>query len=258
VLDTGVGTLDRAVAVLEAVERGAGTLGEVAGATGFPRSTSHRLLRALERHGLLSSDGGSGYRLGPSLLRLASTAAREGSLRDVAHPILERLARATGESAQLYVRSEGRRVCIDSVESDRELRTIVPLGASLPLHAGSAAKVFLSRDPDRARHVHRSADPQRFAREVELAAARGWAASMGEREPGVGSVSAPVSGARGALLAVVSVSGPAARMRRVGPRRYAPAVLRAARAIERNLGLEPEPDGGSAQGSGQASDRVSG
>ncbi len=232
---SGVGTLDRAIAVLDAVERGAHSFTEVAGATGLPRPTAHRLLKALEDHGFLAFYGGFGYRLGPRLLRLASTAMRELPLRDVAHPILVRLARATGESAQLYVRSGDVRVCIDAIESMNELRTIVPVGASLPLSAGSAAKVFLAFDPNRARHVRRSADPERFGREVELAGSRGWAASVGEREPGVGSVSAPVWGPHELLLAVVSISGPASRMRR-GARTCAPAVVAAAREIGSALG----------------------
>jgi DNA-binding IclR family transcriptional regulator len=233
---TGVGTLDRAVSILEAVDRGARTVGAIAEAAGLPRSTTHRLVRALLAHGFLASYGGSGYRLGPRLLRLATAAARDRSLPDVSHPILERLARRTGESAQLFVRSGDARVCIDAAESERELRTIVPVGASLPLHAGSAAKVFLTRDPERLRHIRRSADPERFARDVELAAERGWASSIGEREPGVGSVSAPVHGPRGTLLAVVSVSGPAVRMGRANVRRIVPVVTDAARGIEDALG----------------------
>jgi len=233
---SGVGTLDRAVAVLDAVEAGARTSTQVARATGLSGTTAHRLVKALEDHGFLAFYGGFGYRLGPRLLRLAAEAARELPLRDVAHPVLQRLARVTGESAQLFVRSGDERVCIDAVESANELRTIVPVGSSLPLYAGSAAKVFLAFDPRPARHVRKAADPERFARDVELVRSRGWASSAGERQPGVGSVSAPVLGAYDILLAVVSVSGPAARMGRVGARRCAPAVLEAARGIERALG----------------------
>ena len=63
---------------------------------------------------------------------------RDLPLRELAHPSLERLARSTGESAQLYVRDGDRRVCIDAAESESELRTIVEIGASLPLTKGSA------------------------------------------------------------------------------------------------------------------------
>jgi DNA-binding IclR family transcriptional regulator len=232
-----VGVLDRAVAILEAVEEGAQTFTQIMDRSGLSRSTAHRLLKALEHHAFVARYGGGGYRLGPRLLRLASDAMRELPLRDLAHPALERLVRVTGESAQLFVRSGDVRVCIDAVESESELRTIVPVGASLPLTAGSAAKVFLGFSSDPGRIVRRAAEPERFAHEVELARSRGWASSSGERAPGVGSVSAPVVGPHGILAAVVSVSGPASRMGRVNARRYVPAVLDAAKAIERAAGF---------------------
>ena len=233
-----VAVLDRVVSVLEAVEAGAHRFTTIAQRTGLSRSTAHRLIRALEDHGMLARYGGFGYRLGPRLLRLASEAMRELPLRELAHPILERLVRTTGESAQLFVRSGDVRVCIDAVESPSELRTIVPLGASLPLTAGSAAKVFLAHSTRPERLIRKAEEPQRFAHEVELARSRGWASSAGERQPGVGSVSAPVIGPYGILAAVVSVSGPASRMGRISARRYVPAVLEAAKEIERAAGLD--------------------
>ena len=220
---------------IKSLSEGSRTFTGIAAATGLPRSTAHRLIKALEAHGYLALQGEYGYRLGPRLLGLAAAARRDLPLRDLAHPALERLARATGESAQLYVRSGNVRVCIDAVESERELRTIVPVGASLPLSAGSAAKVFLAWDPQPARHVRRATHPERFGREVELARLRGWASSAGEREAGVGSVSAAVQGAHDTLVAVVSVSGPVGRFGRAGGRRTLPAVERAAREIEATL-----------------------
>jgi DNA-binding IclR family transcriptional regulator len=234
---SGVGTLDRAFAIMAAVEAGANRFSRIAEATGLSRPTAHRLLRALEAHGVVAHYGaGHGYRLGPRLLRLASEAMRELPLRELAHPALERLVRVTGESAQLFVRSGDVRVCIDAVESPSELRTIVPVGASLPLTAGSAAKVFLASSPSPERLIRKADDRERFAHEVELARSRGWASSAGEREAGVGSVSAPVVGPIGILLAVVSVSGPVTRMGRINARRYVPAVLDAAKEIERAAG----------------------
>lgn len=234
--DAAVGVLDRSVAILDAVEGGAHRFTAIVDETGLARATAHRLIRALEDQGFLAHYPGFGYRLGPRLLRLANEAMRELPLRDLAHPVLERLARSTGESAQLYVRSGDARVCIDAVESAHELRTIVPVGASLPLFAGSAAKVILAYAPDPAAHLRKVADRPRFERDVELVRTRGWASSAGERQPGVGSVSAPVLGPYDILLAVVSVSGPATRMRPVDARRYAAAVVDAAREIERALG----------------------
>lgn len=246
-----MGVLDRSVAILDAVEAGAGTLGEVVEATGLTRPTAHRLASALESHGLIGRGPGRRWVLGPRLLALASTAAGEMSLREIARPALVRLQRSTGESAQLFVRVGDRRVCVEVAESSRELRTIVPLGAALPLTAGSAGKVFLAwarvEDVDRLlRRLERFTprtltDPYRLLTQLKTARRRGWAESVEEREPGVTSVSAPVLDRFGHVLAVVSVSGPVQRTGRTPGKHYANAAMAAARDIERALGVGPRP-----------------
>jgi DNA-binding IclR family transcriptional regulator len=182
--------------------------------------------------------GGLGYVLGPRLLGLAASAMNDLPLRDLARPVLERLARSTGESAQLFVRDRDKRVCIDTAESDSELRTIVEVGSALPLTKGSAGKVFLAwtGDHDRARLIGTADDAARLEQQVATARRRGWAESVAERAPGVASVSAPVFGPDGSLLAAVSVSGPMSRLGQLRAKRYAPAVLEAAKEIERALG----------------------
>lgn len=238
---TAVGTLDRIVDVMNAVEAGARSYTDITRAVGLSRPTAHRLIRALEQHGFLVQVGGAGYALGPRLLSLASSAMRELPLRDLAHPSLERLARATGESAQLYVRDDDVRICVDAVESDSELRAIVVVGAALPLTRGSAGKVFLAWAAERDRRRLLAAMPAeesvRLARMVATTFRRGWADSIGERESGVASVSAPVFDAGGSLVAAVSVSGPANRIATLRGRHYAPAVTAAAREIEASLGV---------------------
>ncbi len=243
--DTGVGVLDRSIAILDAVERGARSHAAIVDATGLARTTAHRLIKSLETHGLLELAGGRGYRLGPRLMRLAAAALREPALRDVAHGALERLSEVTGESAQFFVLAAGSRICVDAVQSTNELRTIVPVGSELPITAGSAGKVFLAwmsatrRDQliDHA-EAFTEATPLGDGLRDQLVTirARGWASSVGEREPGVGSVSAPVFDRHGGLAGAVSISGPAGRIGRISAKRYAPAVLAAAAEVGRALG----------------------
>jgi DNA-binding IclR family transcriptional regulator len=236
---TAVGVLDRCVAVLGAVEGGARSFTDVVERTGLARPTAHRLIQGLEDHGFLVHVGGLGYVLGPRLLGLATSAMSDLPLRDLARPVLERLARSTGESAQLFVRDGDQRVCIDTAESDSELRTIVEVGSKLPLAKGSAGKVFLAwtGDHDRARLLETADDPARLEQQLATARRRGWAESVSERAPGVASVSAPIFGPDRFLLAAVSVSGPASRLGQLRAKRYAPAVVEAAREIERALGV---------------------
>lgn len=227
---TGVGVLDRAVDVLDAVEGGARSFSAIANATGLTKPTAHRMITALQAHGFLMHVGGVGYALGPRLLNLATTAQRELPLRQLARPALEQLARTTGESTQLYVRHGDRRICVDAVESENELRTIVQIGASLPLGRGSAGKVFLAWGPPS------DEDVEDILQSIATTRRRGWADSYGEREAGVASVSAPIFGPGKQLLAAISVSGPRSRLAPLQAKRYGPAVVDAAEQVQKLIG----------------------
>ncbi len=238
-----MGVLDRTVAILDAVEGGARSFSAIVDATGYARPTAHRVIKAMEAHGLLTLVGGHGYRLGPRLIGLAAAAVRDLPLRDLARPALVRLAATSGESAQLYVLNGDERICIDAVESSSELRTIVAVGATLPLTRGSAGKVFLAwlgpHRRDLIIGVLERDDPaaaMRLRTQIGTTRRRGWAESVGERQADVASVSAPVVDRSGGIAAVVSVSGPAGRIGKAGGKRYAPAVIAAAREIEVALG----------------------
>jgi DNA-binding IclR family transcriptional regulator len=200
---SGVGVLDKAFAVVGALEPGPLSLGGLVEATGLSRPTVHRLAVALVAHGMVARTDDGRFSLGPRLTG--------SSLPAAARPALERLRDETGESVQLYVRRGDRRLCVASLESPHGLRTIVAVGASLPLHVGSAGKV-LRADPESSR--------------------RGWAQSVEEREPGVASVSAPVRDGAGAVVAAVSVSGPIGRTTRSPGRKYSSAVTKAAVSIQ--------------------------
>lgn len=221
-LHTGVQTLDRAVTVIEAVaHEGTCSLADLVRITGLSRPTAHRLAVACERHGLLARDGEQRFRLGGRLVGWAARAGRTLGLAGAAAPILADLVAQTGESAQLYVREGDRRVCIATSERPSGLRDTVPLGAVMSLTKGSGAKVLLAWAPDR--------DDFDVAPEALAAVRRkGWAESVGEREAGVASVSAPVRGADGTVIAAISVSGPADRIGTRPGRRFAPAVVAAA------------------------------
>jgi DNA-binding IclR family transcriptional regulator len=242
---TGVGVLDRSVAILEAVERGAHSFTDIHEATGFTKSTTHRLLLSLEAHGFLTFIGTYGFAFGPRLLRFGTAAMRDLPLRDLARPALVRLAEVTGESAQLYVLAGDRRICVDSVESTNELRTIVAPGAVLPLMTGSGGTILLAFCPQpelewilarAGRRTPPERIPDALMQRIVTARRRGWANSIGEREDGVASVSAPVVDGYGALIGAVSVSGPDKRLGRISAKGFAPAVMTAAREIERALG----------------------
>ena len=202
-----VGVLDKSVALLGAVESGPCSLTDLVERAGLSRATTHRLAVALEGHGLLRRTADGRFALGVRLIALGRAAEAAVPLAELARPALEELRDRTGESVQLYVRDGDTRVCIAALESPHGLRTIVPLGAVLPLDVGSAGRVL--RDPEAA----------------------GWVESVGEREAGVASVSAAVRDPGGRVVAAVSASGPVERTTRHPGRRYGEAVSAAAAAV---------------------------
>lgn len=230
---SGVGVLDKAAVVLGALEAGPATLAALVGATGLARPTAHRLAVALEYHRLVARDMQGRFVLGPRLAELAA-AAGEDRLLAAAGPVLTALRDHTGESAQLYRRQGDTRVCVSAAERLSGLRDTVPVGATLTMLAGSAAQVLLAwEDPER---LHRGLHGARFTATVLSAVRRrGWAQSVGEREPGVASVSAPVRGPAGRVVAAVSVSGPIERLTRQPGRMHAPAVMAAAAKLSDGL-----------------------
>jgi DNA-binding IclR family transcriptional regulator len=232
---SGIQVLDRAIALLDTVaQSGPSSLADLQEATGLPRPTAYRIAVALEHHGVLARDDAGRFVLGHRLAAWGAVAGR--GLPDTARPVLARLAAETGESAQLYVREGDQRVCIAVHERPSGLRDTVPLGAVLPLERGSGGKVLLAW----------AADATRFDLAEDVLATvrrRGFAASVGEREAGVASVSAPVFGGPGSVVAAISVSGPIDRLGSNPGRRLGPAVVAAARELTAALGSLPVTTG---------------
>ena len=205
-LISGVKVLDKVLHLLDVVEYSQPvSLQELVDLMDLPRTTAYRLLTALETHGFTRRDESGRY--------ITGSRFAEFGLLQVAPHILSDLTQQTGESSQLFVRRGQQRLCLVSIESPAELRTIVPIGAQLPLDKGSGGRVLLG-----------AAATQRS----------GWVESVAERSAGVASVSAPVFD-DAVLIAAVSVSGPIDRLGTSPGRRFGKAVVAAAREIERVL-----------------------
>ena len=228
---SGVGVLDKAALVLSA-------LAGLVQATGLARPTEHRLAVALEHHRLVTRDMQGRFVLGPRLGELASSAG-EDRLLAAAGPVLTNLRDVTSESAQLFRRQGDLRMCVAASERSSGLRDTIPVGSTLTMLAGSAAQVLLAwEEPER---MHRGLHGARFnASMLALVRRRGWAQSVGEREPGVASVSAPIRANGGKVVAAVSVSGPIERLTRQPGRLHAPAVLAAAEKLTDLLRRTPD------------------
>lgn len=210
---TGVGVLDKAMAIVQTVARSrAQSAAALQQSTGFPRATVHRLTIALETHGMLRRDVDGQWELGHDLVALGRAAQERFPLVGAARPILADLRDRSGESVQLFVRDGAQRRCVLSLETPHGLRWIVPEGSAFPLDVGSAGRVLSTAE-----------------------VVDGWVESVGERVPGVASVSAPVVDRGGDVIAAVSVSGPIERLSRQPGRRFGEAVEEAADGLTRAI-----------------------
>jgi DNA-binding IclR family transcriptional regulator len=225
---SGIGVVDKVVVILEAVAQAPCSLADLVATTDLPRATAHRLAVALEVHRLLARDADGRFVPGPRLGELS--AALPDPLVLAAGPVLSWVRDESGESAQLY-RAEGAdRVCVAVAERSTGLRTTVPVGAHLPLTAGSGAQVLAAwrSDPGLDDLLARAEFNERNLADVRR---RGWAQTVGQREAGVASVSAPVFDSSGAVVAALSISGPIERLGRSPGPRFAPLLVRGARRI---------------------------
>lgn len=226
---TGVGVLDKAVLIMSMLEAGPATLAQLVDSTHLTRPTIYRLAVALEKHRFLARDTAGRFTLGPRLAELAG-AAGDDRLLMVATPVLTALREHTHESCQLYRRQGDQRICVASADRPMGLRDSIPVGAALSMKAGSAAQILLAwEEPER---LHRGLRGAAFnATMLSEVRRRGWSQSVGEREPGVASVSAPVRAATGRVVAAVSVSGPIERLGRQPGRNLGAAVVAAANRL---------------------------
>lgn len=226
---SGVGVIDKAAVILDVLEAGPSSLAQLVSATGISRPTVHRLATALVHHRLLSKDMQGRFVLGTRLVELSS-AAGEDRLIAAAGPTLVQLRDTTGESSQIFRRQGEWRVCVASSERPIGLRDTIPVGTQLSMKGGSAAQVLIAWE-DHDRLLEGLLGARFTATMLAGVRRRGWSQSIGERESGIASVSAPVRGPSGRVIAAVSISGPIERLTRQPGRLHAETVVAAARQL---------------------------
>lgn len=194
------------------------TFSELARRTGLAKSTTSRLLLALERSSLVQREGGA-YVPGEVFVRHMWRTGGEAGLVEVARPVLERLGENTGETVNLGVGHHGVVDQIAQVDSRYLLGTTNWIGRPVPLHASALGKVLLAfggaeLPAGRLERCTERTITNRAALALELAEVRrrGYGETDEELEVGLVAVAAPVFGSQGAPLAALSVSAPVSRL----------------------------------------------
>jgi IclR family transcriptional regulator, acetate operon repressor len=247
---TGTQAVDRAAQLLIEVasHRDPVSFTELTAVSGLAKSTTSRLLTALERNGLVRRDPAGRFSPGGVFLSYAWRGGAEADLVSVAQPVLARLGEETGETVNLGVpRDRGLVEQIAQVDSKYLIGGTNWVGLTVPVHCAALGKVLLAFGAAQlpGGRLERRTDrtiTSRGALAAELAAVRerGYAVTIEELEPGLVAVAAPVFAAgadqHGAVVAALSVSGPASRLTNGQLPAVAQACMSAATALSALLG----------------------
>jgi DNA-binding IclR family transcriptional regulator len=244
-----VQSVDRALSILEILaRRGHAGVTEIGKELGVHKSTAFRLLAVLESRGFVeqSEDRGS-YRLGFGIVRLAGSITAQLDLTRQGRAACERLAADLGDTVNIAILDERRAVNISQSRGAAAVASHNWIGQQTPLHATSSGKVLLAFGPAGVREAVLAhalerftdatvTDPAALSGELDRIVGAGWASTAQEYEIGLNAVAAPVRDADGAVVAALSVSGPAYRLVAESFPAIAKRVVEAADEVSAQMG----------------------
>jgi IclR family KDG regulon transcriptional repressor len=226
---------------------------EIAEILNMPLSTTYRYLDILLAKGFLAKDTNTKrIGLGPAIFRFVHATSSRKSLVNLALPRMDRLTVESGETAFLYVVHGFDAICIGKTEARRGILMSLPLGSSLPLHAGASAKVLLAYQDEafleslvRSRGLAKVTENtvtslKKLKQELTEIRQQGYAISDAEANWGATAIAAPIYGIGGKLVAGLSIGGPSERIRDTGIQIFVKMVVICAREISQDLGYRQD------------------
>lgn len=221
---------------------------DIATEVGLSKAVVHRILTGLRSRELVYLGPDRKYALGPGALALGLAYLRNIDVRSIARPEMVQLSATLNETSTLSIVVGDKRVYVDQITPPRDVIMSVQVGQSYPLHAGSSSKAILAFAGDdlSARVLERPlealtdstvSDAAQLRAELRDIRARGYAVSLEERQPGAGSVAAPLINHLNEPIGSISVCGPADRIR-LHTGNIIPLVVAAAQRVSHMLGNE--------------------
>ncbi len=214
----------RAIRLLKlfTIERPEMSLAELSTAAGLNKTTTHRLLRALQSESLIDRNPAtSAYSLGPGLMALGVQALASSDLRRRVRPILKTLARESGETATLEIPFEDSMLILDEVSGSHVLGSAGNIGTRWPMHATSTGKALIAFDEAGAERLATNlkrltpqtvVDVDALKPQIAEIRRRGYAVTVDELEDGFSAVATVIRGALGEVQGALSIGGPTQRL----------------------------------------------
>jgi len=238
-------TLVRGLEILDSVAERAHTIADIAAMTGLTYPTVHRIVSVLVERRYLKVDNAREFSLGPRLIELGFAAYSRADIVQIARPILEALSRKTHDTVHLSQR-EGREVVyLDKLRGARPVEISSRIGGRKPAISTGVGKAMLLDEPDntlleiyRQDHLLMAHDcgETEWIGMMRQYRDGGYAYDLGENEPSIRCVAAPIRDATGRIVASVSVSSTQAYMNPDRMTALIPEVQAAAQAISAELG----------------------
>ena len=233
----------RAVRLLKlfSIERPEMSLAELSKAAGLNKTTTHRLLSALQSEGLIERNSlTAGYYLGAGLMALGVQALASNDLRRRVRPLLRSLANDTGETATLEVPIEDTMLILDEVTGRHVVRAAGNVGTRWPLHATSTGKAVLAFDeyglerlsePLEAITSKTLVSKDSFQPQLIDIRRRGYAVTIDELEDGFTAVATIIRDALGDVQGALSICGPTQRLTSIRRAEFGAALCKAAASL---------------------------
>jgi IclR family transcriptional regulator, KDG regulon repressor len=223
---------------------------------GFSPATTQRLLQTLKSYGFVEQDPQTRqYYLGNIYYQFIQTLQSQQPITRAALPYMQQLLSSTRETVHLNIVQGMERICIDTLESPRNLKAGMPIGNRSPLYAGASSKCLLAFSTEDFIDDYLETiqftpltgdtitDSIRLRAELQTIRAQGFALSLGERSEGLGSLSAPVTDFRGLIIAAVSLALPEIRYKDDRHREFCLGeLIRNAKAISIRMGKRNHDD----------------
>jgi IclR family transcriptional regulator, KDG regulon repressor len=250
----GVQSIERAFAIVEEIARNRDgiSLAELSKRVGLHSSTTFHLVRTMVGLGYIRQVKDSKrYRVGRGLFALAASAFDENEIVSFALPVLEGLARQTGETAHLAARMNDQVVILARSAGPGALQVAERAGVVRPAHCTALGKVllaaltpaefeqFLAR-AEMVPHTGKSiVERERLRLEIEDVRRRGIAYDDGELDEEVRCVAAPVRGFSGDVIGAIGISGPIWRLSINALQDKGNATQEAAALLSAEFGYKP-------------------
>lgn len=241
-------TLVRGLEIIDAVADRSRSIADIAAMTGLTYSTVHRIVSVLVERRYLKAENPREFALGPRLIELGFAAYSQTDLVRIARPKLEDLSRETRDTVHLAQLDGWEVAYLDKLRGTRPVEISSRIGGRKPVISTGVGKALILDEPDtslsrlyqRDHHLlPGNISEDDWLRLMADYRAGGYSYDLGEDEPSIRCVAAPIRDATGRIIAAISVSSTLEYMSPERMRDLVPEVQRVAASISADLGARP-------------------